>query len=183
MSTTSDRLSELQIAADQIREEIEILQRNRGQLVDTAPAFSSTQPVQETSQRHVTKPVSSEKIATGGLATQLQYLIDVIGLEPHAAISVLQGKVAQLGTASQNTQITQPISDASTALDSAADIGTLYQEDVVSQILKELEDELTEPEVPGATLQSKSEGIEISRNEFQLLSQYFKSVVLPKLVQ
>ncbi len=109
---------------------------------------------------------------TGNLGKKLAYLIEEIGLDPQTAMSVLQ---AQLGELAPDPSAELP--------QTAAQRTPLYQDDVVSQILSELETELTggaKAETPqAATAQSSTPAVDAG--EYQLLTDYFKSVVVPKL--
>lgn len=188
------RLQNLQTVAEEIRAEIEALQQAGGAAAYSPPAvgvFSETgtaptgaemqswaQPGQagQSGQLQLARlPASGSDTSSQGadFARQLAYLIEVIGLAPETALAVLRER-------EESPAAAPTVSPPAPPAQGAAGVGAgLYQGDVVSEILRELEAELgvtpaAEPDtapMPAATEQ-----------EYQLLSDYFKSAVLPDLV-
>lgn len=121
----------------------------------------------------------STQIPSGGndkateTAARLHYLMTEIGLDAKTAIMLIQlGDNNQTG----NGNFTNPGSMNST-LQKSQPQNPLYQDTVVARILNELESDLVQDTSPLDTGNSNFEPM--SQNDYQLLSQYFKSVVLP----
>lgn len=179
------RLEQLQAVAEEIREEIAQLQREEGRTNFPQPfervVTSGSEGMERTRLPDtVANPFAGAQLAAiteqGGdrsesqFANHLAFLIEEVGLSPEVALTVLRnGKDG-------STPAPQVPSATVGAVTQSNTRGNLYQGDVVSEILRELEQEFAVPasgSAPGA--------MQVNPEEFQLLSDYFRSVVLPEI--
>lgn len=182
----NSRLEQLQAVAEEIREEIAHLQReavgtNFSQPFDRtiSPGDGAGEPARipqavimpiDTPQTApIVEPVGDQSETQ--FARHLAFLIEEVGLSPEVALTVLRNG------GEGPTSAPQISSASSGAAVQASTRGNLYQGDVVSEILRELEQEFSVPSQDVVT-----ETLEANPEEFQLLSDYFRSVVLPELI-
>lgn len=179
------RLTELQTIAEDIRREIETLQgAPAGNLVmqpqpdigsppygaqmgqsgpyDQPAPYDMTMGQPAYPAAPVAAAVPEEQTNSASYAERLAYLIVEVGLQPEAAVAVLR-----------TAETPQPVGEPAEETERPG----VYQGDVVEDILRELETDLsvsaTTPVAPVAPT--------VDPQEYQLLSEYFTSVVLPQL--
>ncbi len=108
-------------------------------------------------------------------AQRLEYLMSEIGLDLQTALAVLQ---MTPGNTTVDMGI-DPTMETGISASDAMHAGTRYKGDVVSQILDELETDFAQTSPTPATTAPVAEKVEIPNAEFQLLSDFFESIVIP----
>jgi hypothetical protein len=165
----TDQIAELQRASAQIQADLKRLTQPEMQPtpelvgIGLTPAMQNQQAVQQ-EQSVVSVQPQDPALET---AKRLQYLMSEIGLDAKTALMLIQMGGDGLETANQNEVVP-----------AASQTTSVFKDNVVAQILKELESDVLaeqpKPPVPQNKFQSS-----VSENEYLLLSQYFKSVVIP----
>ena len=188
-SAGARRLEELEAAAHEIRTEIARIQGDafstdgmQNWLTPDSSAIlldAGNVPTRDVRNQSgsmtATSHSDSETVFEQDLPKKLMYLIEEIGLAPETALAVLQA-----GSATPPAQLEKNKPDLNTV------VSDLSQSDVVSEILKELEGDLGRAG-HNRVAEAGGDGIEtdrtVSQSDYQLLSNYFKSVVFPELAQ
>ncbi|WP_162933015.1 hypothetical protein [Roseovarius sp. EL26] len=184
-SELDSRLKELQDAANEIRTQIDRINGNvrpiesarHGAYPDPiVPAVNSGEInmglTQGTQMAQIDQASSGEEVKGADLSHKLAYLIEEVGLDSKTAIAVLQTGIS---SGPPSVVIKQPhVTEGVTEL---------YQSDVVSEILRELEGDLvnTTENTATAAVAGNVGAQPVSEGEYKLLSNYFKSVVFPEL--
>lgn len=170
---------ELQTALLELQAEIKRLQSGvppagGAQYIQTPDVKMLTgEPVSVNSGVTDTSPatvIHDDGLAELDLPRKLRYLIEEVGLAPDTALTVLQAGSSSL---KQNQ-------DGQTA-PTNVHLSTLSPGDVVSEILKELEGDLSVENHSNSEIVEQTHETVVTRQEYQLLSSYFRSVVFPDL--
>ena len=113
-------------------------------------------------------PTLNENLSTG---QKIEYLMQELGFDMRTAVAVIE-------MSRQNQQPVLPVAMQSDAVPSAPANTGVSQTNLVDQILQELEAEIA-AELPSE--EPVVESPQITGEEYQLISSYFRSVTLPKL--
>jgi hypothetical protein len=171
-SPVTDQIAELQRASAQIQADLLRLSQPAMQPTPEIAGVGLTTQTQDQQSVQQTRPVGKIQPQDPAIETakRLQYLMSEIGLDAKTALMLIQ--MGDSGLESRK------LTNQSEVMQATSQITPIFKDNVVAQILKELEsDVLVEQPKPSDT-QSRFQN-SISENEYLLLSQYFKSVVMP----
>lgn len=167
----NDQIAALQAAASQIQADIQRLTQPQKQTPGGLGTIGLGTPQHQDPMQHNAKQqmVQDPAIET---AKRLQYLMSEIGLDAKTALMLIQ-----MGEGNQSQDAMMPANATTNAQQTPQNPAS--QDNIVAQILRELESDLGETQAQ--TEPMKQDGtLDLSDAEFQLLSQYFKSVVIPR---
>ncbi|KCV82260.1 hypothetical protein ATO10_07717 [Actibacterium atlanticum] len=161
LSEVETHILELQATTDQILADIETLRQAANQLPVHPPA--AEQPMTQTA--YPNEPSQQ--------ARRLEYLMSEIGLDAETALMIMELAETRPQESAQGYMAPEaPVFPKS--------MGQAVKQDIVSEILAELEAELNTPAVatetpPEAPIATSVQAPSASPEEYQLLSDYFKS--------
>lgn len=166
----SNQIAALQQAADRIQNDIARLS-NTTVLQDTSlGSVQLTQPKPQPMMPTQTSSNADDKATE--TAARLHYLMTEIGLDAKTAIMLIQ-----LGDNNSQTENNTSFNSNSANSTLSNSPNPLYQDTVVARILSELERDLVQDVSPMDGVNTRPE--RMTQNEYQLLSEYFRSVALP----
>ncbi len=166
----SSQIAALQQAADRIQNDIARLSTTTAPQDGSLGSVQLTQPQPQPMLPSQMSSTDDDKATE--TAARLHYLMTEIGLDAKTAIMLIQ-----LGDTNNQTE-SSGFSNAN-SLNSTTNKARnpLYQDTVVARILSELESDLVQDITPGEDTNTRPE--RMTQSEYQLLSEYFRSVALP----
>ncbi len=170
----SDQIAALQRASAQIQADLQRLSQPVQHQTQTGLAQTTLNPTPQVQQTEKVMQAAeqSDRVVDPAMETakRLQYLMTEIGLDAKTALMLIQlGEGEPQGNQAIATSVERP---------QPQEQQPVFQENVVAEILQELEnDVLKQQQLKTSQIEKE---IVMTEEEFVLLSQYFKSVVLDR---